>query len=171
MIVLFSRSSRILKPNQSYKASHGEPLSDTKNRTVIAGQKLTKMRSKKKIVINPELSPFEKIREQNITEIIKASHGEPLSENKSDTKNRTVIDGQKWFKTPSKKKIVINAELSPYEKIREQNIAERMALLVKLGFCEEKKELKIKAKTVKKRESPMKSTRKSERVKNAGNSV
>jgi hypothetical protein len=95
MIVLFSRSSRILKPNQSYKASHGEPLSDTKNRTVIAGQKLTKMRSKKKIVINPELSPF--------------------------------------------------------EKIREQNIAERMALLVKLGFCEEKKELKIKTKTVKKR--------------------
>ena len=93
---------------------------------------------------------------------------ETSSENK-DVKNRTVINGKKLFITPAKKKIVINPKLSPIEKIREQNIAERMALLIKLGFCNDKKLVKTKAKIVKSKQSPKKSVRKSQRIKNTVN--
>merc|ERR1719318_2076357 len=46
-------------------------------------------------------------------------------------------------------KPVINRELSPFELIREANIAEQRALLEKLGFSVKKKVLKTKVKVVK----------------------
>ena len=82
--------------------------------------------------------------------------------------NRTMIVGGKLLRTPAKKKIVINPELSPIEKIREQNIAERMALLVQLGFCKDKV-VNIKTRTVKSNQSPKKSVRKSQRINNVVN--
>jgi len=92
--------------------------------------------------------------------------GVETSDNKCDVKNRPVIAGGKLLKTPVKKKLVINPELSPIEKIREQNIAEQKALLVQLCFCKDDKLVKTKTKTVKIKKSPKKSVRKSPRIKN-----
>ena len=72
---------------------------------------------------------------------------------------------KKVFKTPLKK-VVINPELSPIEKIREQNIAERDALLRELGFCSDKKQVKPKSKTRPKLCVKSVVLRKSERIKN-----
>ena len=43
---------------------------------------------------------------------------------------------------PKKKIIILPSELSPYEKIREDNISEKVALLKELGFCAEEKDTK-----------------------------
>ena len=61
--------------------------------------------------------------------------------NKMCDKELSVSKMKKLFKKPSKKKIVINPELAPIEKIREQNIAERVALLKELGFCSENEQV------------------------------
>ena len=80
-------------------------------------------------------------------------------------KDITVNKFKKVFKTPLKK-VVINPELSPIEKIREQNIAERVALLRELGFYSDKKQVKPKSKTRPKLCVKSVVLRKSERIKN-----
>ena len=76
------------------------------------------------------------------------------------------ITVNKFKKVFKMKKVVINPELSPIEKIRERNIAERVALLRELGFCSDKKQVKPKSKTRPKLCVKSVVLRKSERIKN-----
>ena len=91
--------------------------------------------------------------------------GEVAAKDLEIVKDITVNKFKKVFKTPLKK-VVINPELSPIEKIREQNIAERDALLRELGFCSDKKQVKPKSKIRPKLCAKSVVLRKSERIKN-----